>query len=218
MNPIDYDFVDYVKTNHNSLYNTLQAYINGSLMMSDGNKGILDFAHLAATAEGNFSSPIVPAFWTGWGADLATAMSQIDKAMLRDPDLYDQKYADSLIGFNNDMLSSFNYADICCDADAIMIADLIKNSNSMYHAFSDSISTYYTQHVQDRYFYYLGDLASLNNLDEIKNKLIEKMHGAAEVAILLPLKGNNPSDLAYLYACYAFANYIYKEASNHLNN
>jgi len=177
--------------------------------LSDGLNGLLDFAHLAATTESYISSPFVPDFWTGWGADLATAMVATTTAHNNNPNESIQDIADSLVG---DVNSPFNYSDICTDADAIKIAALVReNPNITTHALSNALNIYFTTHIQDRYLQLVKDVGAIENLTSLKEHIYDKMNGIDEGAILLRLKGNSPSEEVNRAACNAFANYIYSE-------
>ena len=114
--------------------------------------GLIDFKHLCATAEGYFDVTSVPASWFGWVGDLSTAMKDTDKRIaekLKAGEEADyQIVADGVIGSERD---SFPYEDICSDADAIKIADLISKSKSTAHSFSESLRAYYeSTYVEDR--------------------------------------------------------------------
>lgn len=212
LSPINTSFVNYVKDNDEGLYNDIYPYFstNGN-DISDGNDGLLDFAHLAATIECYISSPFVPDFWTGWGGDLATAMANTTNEKENSPHLTIQDIADSIVGSIN---SSFNYSDMCADADAIQTAKLVKASDLTTHAFSTALSDYYSSYVEKRYHYYVDDLNCPENLTALKEKIYEKMNGRLEKAPLvglLKLKGNSPSDEVNEACCHSFAKYIYSE-------
>ena len=76
---IDNYFISYLKTlNADSLnlFNRILPFIqDGERILHDGEAGIIDLAHLAATMEAYFQEGYAPAFWSGWGGDLATGMA-----------------------------------------------------------------------------------------------------------------------------------------------
>lgn len=76
-------FVKYLKNEYPNTYNSLLKYIqfNPSNIAKIYNYEI-DLPHLAATTLGYISSPLVADFWTGWGGDLATLMSDITRKIM----------------------------------------------------------------------------------------------------------------------------------------
>jgi hypothetical protein len=204
---IDYTFIQYVQDSNPSLFNFILPYITTDTNdISDGQDGLLDFAHLAATLECYISS-VPPHFWAGWGGDLATAMAKTTEEHTGNPNKIIQVIADESVGAVD---SPFNYSDMCADADAIEIATLINASNSTTNPLSDAINTYYTTYVQNRYSYFVDDIDCLPNLTSLKEKIHDKMNGVAE-QVLLAMKGGNPSAEVNVACCNAFANYIYSE-------
>lgn len=199
---IDTDFINYVKDNNITLYNSLSEYANSdNKSLCDNYDGFIDIGHLAATIEGYISATSVPDFWFGWGGDLASIMEQINPSNGET----NLDVARRLIGQDN---SKFSYPDICSDADAIKIAQILQNP-SQVHPFSSALEEYYLNYAQYRIAYYLLDLNNVSlNLEDLKNAIQNKMSGIFENTILIPLLGQtinaNVKD-----ACYqAFAEYI----------
>ncbi len=211
LRPIDKSFIQYVKDKNIGLYNSVLPYIStDDNDISDGQNGLLDLAHLAATLECYISSPFVPDFWTGWGGDLATAMADTTSVYKANPIKNIQDIADLIVGGS----SQFNYSDMCADADAIKIASLANNSNSTTNPLSNSLNTYYTTYVQKRYSYYVPDINCKENLTALKEGIHKKINGKLEWAPkagLMVQKGNSPSTEVNIACCNAFANYIYSE-------
>ena len=209
--PIDSQFIQYIQVNDPDLYNFIIPYITGDTNnISDGQIGLLDFAHLVATLECYISST-TPHFWAGWGGDLATAMADTTTAHNNDLNKSIQLIADEIVGSE---LKSFKYSDMCQDADAIKIATLINASNSTINRLSDALNTYYTSYVQNRYSYYVDEIECLPNLTALKEKIHDKMNGVAESVLifgLLAAKAGSPSAEVNVACCNAFANYIYSE-------
>lgn len=220
----DVGFIDYVKGQNMKLYNSLLPYmVDGEgddvapVLVSDGQGGLIDFKHLAATAEGYFTSSVAPDSWYGWAADLATAIIDIE-AKVGEYDSY-QAAADDIVGNSK---KSFSYEDICSDADAIKIAELVSESSSTTHSFSEALSSYYENYANDRFNYLIDDIECSNNLTSIKQKLVSKMEVVtATVAWLYAsdfpdfksVLEDLPSSEAFTAGCYAFANYIYCETA-----
>jgi hypothetical protein len=77
----DEGFVNYVKEQNPTLYSNIYPYMaresEGGVLVSDEHGGLIDLKHLAATAEGYFTTSIAPDSWYGWAADLATAILDI---------------------------------------------------------------------------------------------------------------------------------------------
>lgn len=183
-------------------------YLEGKLA-SDKYGGLIDVKHLAATVEGyiNMQSP-VPAPWFGWIGDLSTAMGDTEKLVSNSGGKEDyQTAANKVIGSD---LYSFSYADICSDADAIKIAELIYKSTSTAHAFSESLMAYYESYADMRFTYYLQELKCMPNLTSLKNSIRAKM---SNIITLIPEIVFNqfqlPSDDAIRAGCVSFSNYLY---------
>jgi peptidoglycan hydrolase-like protein with peptidoglycan-binding domain len=202
---IDTTFIDYVKNRNISLYNNLKEYADtDEVALKDLSGGYIDIGHLAATIEGYYTSNLAPDFWFGWGGDLSTLMADVDKAFAQNGNTKTHlEIAKSILGNG----SSFGYADLCTDADAIKIAQILKSSTSNKPV-SSAIAEYYLNHVQYRYSYYLYDLNNVSlNLSDLKNAIINKM-GGIEETILLILLAKSPSREAMDASCEAFAQYI----------
>ena len=212
LRPIDERFISFVKEQDISLFDRLDGYRNDKLL-ADVTGGLIDFKHLCATAEGYFDVTSVPASWFGWVGDLSTAMKDTDKRIaekLKAGEEADyQIVADGVIGSERD---SFPYEDICSDADAIKIADLISKSKSTAHSFSESLRAYYeSTYVEGRFTYYLDELGCLPNLTSLRNAITHQVQHVwqkvPETALGEPKRP--PSAEAELACCRAFANYIY---------
>ena len=222
---IDYEFVSYVKANTRcpGLYESLQYYICESdsdrLSITDGERGILDLSHFAATLEGYLSLSVPPAFWAGWGGDLASGMSKTTEYYEKVGDASSpyygktlQQVSDMLIGADAS-ISPCNYTDFCCDFDAYKIQEYMKKSTEYrnMHLLSESINWYYNveKHHIRRYRWVLEELeCTAPNLGDVYQKVFDKMTGSLEQAGLLTTLGNSPSDDVIRACCSSFANYI----------
>lgn len=207
---IDEGFVNYVKKENMNLYNYFYDYIKeeNSLLISDGIGGLIDLKHLAATTECYFSATPAPDFWAGWGGDLATAMSDTDAYVAANGTSH-QEAADIIVGHANQY--SFSYADLCSDADAIKLADIISASTSNTNSFSESLRDYYQNYMQNRFSYFLGDIKCASNLTALKEGIYENMTSFLANIGLIKFLGGEPSTEAISACCNAFANYIYAE-------
>ena len=205
---IDEKFINYVKANNKELYDNLYEYacvIDNvqNRALADQVGGFVDIGHLAATLEGYISTTLAPDFWFGWGGDLASLMSQVDEEIPLLSNDFDG-LAKKLLGDH----STFGSTDICTDADAIKVAEIIKNSTSN-HPVSDSLSQYYSNYVELRISYYLMDLEEVDlELNNLQDKIKDKMTGVFENAVLLPFLGTLPTSASINACCKAFAEYI----------
>lgn len=221
--------------NYPALYDRLIPYIrkdspdNPRKLISDGDKGIIDFAHFAATLEAYLTSSIIPRFWASWGGDLATGMKDttvnISKKYETDS-IYkgktDQEIADATIG---KATLKCNYCDFCSDFDAYRIAQILqevyKNSmeetTSNFHLLSDTLQSFYTSHANlytERFRWILEELGCSNTVGALKTAVKDKMNtkyviGNKDISVLT-LKGGNPSQEVVDMCCDSFANYICK--------
>lgn len=125
-----------------------------------------------------------------------------------------QEAADIIIGHATSY--SFSYADLCSDADAIKLSEIIAASTSATHSFSESLRDYYLNYAQKRCSYFLGDIGCLSNLTAIKDGLSAKVDTLlADIGLKLFL-AKWPSAEA-VHACYnSFANYIYEELNKYV--
>lgn len=212
LSAIDQGFVNYVKDNYDNLYKALEPYMvkeydeESSVeaqMISDEHGGIIDLKHLAATAEGYFGTLTlpIPKSWFGWGADLATTVGEIE-SRVSDYDGNYQAAADCIVvGDSN----TFPYEDFCVDADAIKISELISESSSNTHSFSESLKKYYSSYTESRCKFILDDLNCSPNLTSIK----AGVENVAKNALLQVLKGDISAKDAINACCNSFANYVY---------
>ncbi|MGN1302102.1 MAG: glycoside hydrolase domain-containing protein [Clostridia bacterium] len=201
---INNEFVNYVKNNNLNLYNNLKEYAESdNIALIDKAGGLIDIGHLAATVEGYAYGTLVDSFWLGWGGDLATAMKQVDSTHANNPNESYYSIAKRLIGKR----SNFGYADICTDADAIKIAELIENSDSN-HAFSDAIELYYGGlGLPLRYSYYLEDFG-VNESESYTTAISQKMTNGFVNSVGVQILGGIPSNEAKQACCEAFSNFI----------
>lgn len=154
---IDDDFINYVRNENIELYNNLYEYAStDEKALADGIGGFVDIGQLAVTIEGYLGASLAPDFWLGWGGDLASIMNEVDQKYEGSNKTH-LELAKSLLGDK----SYFNYMDICSDADAIRIAQILENINSE-HPISDAISQYYLNNPELRLSYYLEDLATVS--------------------------------------------------------
>ena len=120
---IDEGFIAYVQENDMDLYNYLYEFMKKDCqLISDEIGGLIDLKHLAAVTECYFVTSAAPDFWAGWGGDLATAMADTD-TYVAEHNVSHQEAADIIIGHATSY--SFSYADLCSDADAIKLSEII---------------------------------------------------------------------------------------------
>lgn len=214
LSEINNDFVTYVqqKSKENgdyyNLYSDLAVYMqagSSQVLISDGNDGLIDLKHLAATIEAYIDINLVPKSWVGWAGDLASSMEDTTK-YLNDHGGDCQRIADSLVGCSE---TQFSYEDMCGDADAVKIAELILASESSTHSFSEAFNDYYANYVKNRFMYIVEDLGCKEYLPAIKEKVKNVMVENGDLIVLY--FGKNPTEEVIDACCNAFSNYIYCE-------
>lgn len=214
LSDINNDFVTYVQQkskeegDYYNLYSDLSVYMqadSSQVLISDGNNGLIDLKHLAATIEAYIDITLVPKTWVGWAGDLASSMEDTTKHL----NAYGgecQSVADSLVGCSG---TQFSYEDMCGDADAVKIAELILESESSTHAFSEAFSNYYANHVGNRFMYIVEELECTEYLPAIKEAVKNVMVESGDLIVLY--FGKNPAEEVIDACCNAFSNYIYRE-------
>lgn len=224
---IDNGFVSDVREKQPDIWANIYDYIkkeeNNSprSLMSDGETGLIDLSHFAATLEAYLSTALFPDFWAGWGGDLATGMADttINYSNRNEPgyEIYAgktlQEIADATIGKAN---LSCNYSDFCCDFDAYKISryliqkyEEITEDTWNFHLFSDALMWYYRGQHRNRFLWISEELGCQPTLGTLNTKLYEAMNGLQENTILLISKGDRPTQEVKTACCDSFANYIY---------
>ena len=219
---INTKFVETVKSDPSGVWSRIEPYIRleNKIKLSDGDRGLLDLSHFAATLEAYLSNGLPPKFWAGWGGDLATGMhdTTINIANKIYPSsIYygqtDREVANATIGKEG---LSCNYTDFCSDFDAYKISEILKKSYSSagwnINILSDTLQWYYTSYYnlyKDRFKWITEELNCSTDLNSLKNTIYSTMNGTLEQNGLLIMKGKNPSSEVNRYCCNAFANYIY---------
>ncbi|HBN28882.1 MAG TPA: hypothetical protein DEF85_07645 [Clostridiaceae bacterium] len=228
---IDSGFVSDIQENHSDIWEHMYNYIKENteefprLDITDGETGLIDLSHFGATLEAYLGTGFFPSFWASWGGDLATGMSDttINYKNRNEPDyeIYAgktlQEIADATVGKATLLC---NYTDFCTDFDAYKIScyieEEIKNSTAEtlnFHLLSDALMWYYSSgQYRNRFVWFFNELGleTQTTLGTLKAEIYERMNGAREKAILLPLKGNTPTQEVNAACCDSFANYIYK--------
>lgn len=210
---IEKEFLSYVKTKNKNLYDRMMQYISTDTMSitdSIGN-GKMDLAHLAATTE-CYVSCNLPAPWAGWAGDVATGMDDTARAYNNDNSNSVNEWAKIIIGSES---SSCNFADLCCDADAIELAKQVKASDSLNSPLSSVIKTYYTSSSLHRYSNYLEDMGGATSLTGIKDKIYEIMNkgvlfNLSTTTVVSLLCHEDITEGINRACCNSFAEYFYK--------
>ena len=166
--------------------------------MTDKTGESVDLAHLAATTLGYINWNVIPDAWTGWAGDLATAMENIQKTLEWNPGANLDQVATALVGQGNDYRqhpglkglvldkkndkgkwesvgNNCNRDDLCCDGDAIVIANTLENGNdSNAHLLSATLREYYnnSSKLANR-FKQIGWSLGANNSTEAYQKISE---------------------------------------------
>lgn len=209
---IEEGFLTYVEKYDSALYSKLMRYMKSdSLYILDTiGVGKVDIAHLAATTE-CYIDCMVPTTWTGWAGDLATGMGDAMRGFNKNANRTEEEWAKIIIGSES---SSCNYIDLCCDSDAIKLADLVKKSNSLDNPLSSAIEQYYTNYSFNRYANYLVDMEGVTSLDKIKEKVYEIMNRGFIIdtkftTVIHQLCDEEISDKMNHACCDVFAEYFY---------
>ena len=222
--PIDSQFIEYVQQRDSGLFTKLKDFMDVKQLLTDGDKGLIDLPHLAATMEAYLSIDLPPNFWAGWGGDLATGMADVTNR-------YNERNNPSSIYYNKSLQqvanmtignedSSCNYTDFCCDFDAYKMSRYIEEATKVgasqeynIHLFSDTLKWYYqTEKLHRKRFNWIFDELGCS-FDTLRQSIFDKMNGFEEWLPgvgLLALKGNNPSVEVHVSCCYAFSQYISK--------
>ncbi|WP_297430450.1 hypothetical protein [Clostridium sp.] len=206
----DLNFVSYVYDTDD--FDKILPYIQANSIEATINGKKIDLPHLAATTLGYYSSPLIPDFWTGWGGDLATAMSDVSKLISKGSEKTAYELATDVIG--NDLYTCPK-SDIEADIDAIKISSMLD---------SDTVGN-----ILDNYFQTVdGDTRReilLNNLgfsgtptvEELNGKIYDLMTGSSGFgsstegwALTRLAKYNNqkPTDEVINAVTLAFSKYI----------
>lgn len=230
---INYEFVLEVKEKHPELFKHMEPYIhkdtkeNPRKHVSDGDKGLIDLSHMAATLEAYLSIGLPPDFWAGWGGDLATGMADTTiniNNKMNDDSIYkgktNQEISDATIG---KATLSCNYSDFCSDFDAYKISQILKkefkestSETWNFHLLSDTIEWYYTSLYRNRFKWIGEELNCPLSLGSLNNSIYKKMTGYNEKKVLLKGKGKSPTDEIIELCCDSFANYIYAMLNKNL--
>lgn len=225
---IDESFIEFVKTHDSELYNRLYKYIRNTIEdqkneeLRDNGNGIIDLPHLAATLEA-YVKPLTPfpAYWAGWGGDLATGIADYNKVIKtyapENLTTYIRTYKSyEIIGKIN---TRCNFSDMCCDFDSIKIAEMISDAEKDVNINTDNLTDgvllasllriYYTDYYQNRFQYFLKDINCSLEADSetivlaVKNKL-----SLPDNIVLLTAFAETLDGEIIEPCCEAFANYI----------
>lgn len=201
--------------------------------MTDKTGESVDLAHLAATTLGYTNWNVIPDAWTGWAGDLATAMENIQKTLEWNPSANLDQVATALIGQGNDYRqhpglkglvldkkndkgkwesvgNNCNRDDLCCDGDAIVIANTLENGNdSNAHLLSATLREYYnnSSKLANR-FKQIGWSLGANNSTEAYQKISE--YADLDSAVLGWFLAGYVKEEIRLTACRKLAEFIYR--------
>ncbi|OOM13971.1 putative endo-beta-N-acetylglucosaminidase precursor [Clostridium saccharobutylicum] len=171
-----------------------------------------DLPHLAATTLGYYSSPLVPDFWTGWGGDLATAMSDVLKLISKGSKKTAYELATEVIG---DDLYTCPRLDIEADIDSIKIATML-DSDTVGNILDNYFQTVDGDSRREILFESLG-FSSMPTVEELNDKIYELMTGPSgfgakyrgwSLEHLAKYNGCSPSDEVINAITLAFSEYI----------
>lgn len=221
-------FVNYIIKEHKNLYDKLEKLVGSSREdIKDTIDGKNDLAHLSYTTLCYLTNSIIPDYLSGWGGDLATGAKNIYEYSNAYPNIDKEKLAYSIIGADKSMPSDYlidmnvelekvecNFTDLCDDADAIGISELIKNKKFSKNMLTDSLKEYYNNlNISKRYNQYSRDGLDLRTPELIYKSVKEKFSGFMEKIMfdvfntLVGDASDEDKDLAYK----AFGDYIYRK-------
>ncbi|WP_368388642.1 glycoside hydrolase domain-containing protein [Schaalia turicensis] len=201
--------------------------------MTDKTGESVDLAHLAATTLGYTNWNVIPDAWTGWAGDLATAMENIQKTLEWNPSANLDQVAAALVGQGNDYRqhpglkglvldkkndkgewesvgNNCNRDDLCCDGDAVVIANTLENGNdSNSHLLSATLREYYnnSSKLANR-FKQIGWSLGANNSTEAYQKISE--YADLDSAVLGWFLAGYVKEEIRLTACRKLAEFIYR--------
>lgn len=228
--PYNKEFGKYLTQNENSLVQKLEVYIgNKNIEISDNIGGLNDMAHCLYTTLGYLKTNVVPNFWTGWGGDLATGMDDVHKYKEKLPNIDVKLIADTVIGGHNsnpsnviaahiDLGLQCNFTDLCDDADAIGIADMLKRKSQDVHTLSQTLREYYgSLTTKKRFSQYAKDGLDFSSFEKLNESVWNKMNDIfafVDSQTLKRFKGlkGESTEVEQKAACRSFANYIWKKS------
>ena len=213
-------FFEYVVNENPELHTRFYPYIKADDTKLFQYKGhIIDLPHLAATTLGYYESKFAPDFWSGWGADLATTMQDIQKYKENNSNYESDYYVSDAVFANDDY--QFSVEDIKADIDAIHFSSKLR---------SDSIDVlfeiYYVSGYYSRKSLIEWDIDRVysmskpqNGSRDLTNRIYQIMIGAkgfnyisivGDITLghFAKYKGKMPNESEKKAACNAFAKYI----------
>lgn len=121
-----------------------------------------------------YSSPLVPDFWTGWGGDIATAMSDVSRLISEGSEKTAYESATEVIG---DHLYTCPRLDIEADIDAIKISTMLY-SDTVGNILDNYFQTVDGDTRREILFESLG-FSSTPTVEELNDKIYELMTGSS---------------------------------------
>lgn len=226
----DANFGSYFEQNYADVATNLDQFIGDNHEdVKDSIGGRNDLPHMAYTLYAYAYGSVSPQHWTGWGGDLATGMADLHNIMINHPSLDTHRVAYLIIGADRSSISSYltdngvpddanfsldcNYTDLCDDADAIAISQLLAtSSNGGIHTLSDAMSSYYGSVTkQIRYTAYADDGLDYTSYATLYETAWDKMDGTWEnlqkVGLLSHFAGASTDEEKQI-CCSAFAHYL----------
>ena len=210
----DNNFISYIENNYSDLYNEVQKYARDNRALVDLDCGFIDIGHLACTLQAYLKDIIIiKPYWLGWAGDLSSLMSEVDEEIKNNPNnVTHLSIAESLIGKK----SNFGYIDICTDADAIGLCNIINSYNDenskvgenfLYNAILD----YYnldSDGYKNRYNNFALDIGCDMTEDSLATSIVLVMNIGLENFIINMITGTMPSVSSQTACITAFINYI----------
>lgn len=218
----DAGFENYLNSHYKALVKKVSPYMADS-EISDNFGGIIDIPHLAVTTLSYYNFTINPGSWNGWAGDLASAMGPVQKVYNANKGANLDAIARAFVGGSSPSKdvpngvtipsgagNTFGYADMCTDADAIGISNLMKKKSGN-NRLSNAMEDYYKNSSKHRFSNYLTDLGVRKDLSEIQNAVDRVFRAWGGLANYLSKYESDGvvSDSVKRACKKAFANYVY---------
>lgn len=175
--------------------------------------------NLAVTTLSYYNFSLNSGSWNGWAGDLASAMKFVQRVYNANKGANLDTIARAFVGGSSpsadvpkgvtipsDAGNTFGYIDMCTDADAIGISNLMKKKSGN-NLLSSAMEDYYKGASKKRFSNYLMDLGARKDFNSIKKAVDSVLDGVSKYVSWLESRTLNDS---VREACKkAFANYVY---------
>lgn len=214
----DPGFENYLNNHYKALIKKVSPYMSDK-EIGDKFGGIIDLPHLAVTTLSYYNFSLNSGSWNGWAGDLASAMKFVQRVHNANKGANLDTIARAFVGGSSpsadvpkgvtipsDAGNTFGYIDMCTDADAIGISNLMKKKSGN-NLLSSAMEDYYKGASKKRFSNYLMDLGARKDFNSIKKAVDSVLDGVSKYVSWLESRTLNDS---VREACKkAFAHYVY---------